>query len=218
MPWSGSSFSRTNGTNNGNDVWAQDKAAGTKITTQRHDAHDQDIADAINACLKKDGANAATADLNLGGYKLSSVADGTADDDAATVRQLPAEASDVDLQAGTDSAKKVTSRRLYTANAPKTIAYTSTITLDLKASRAFSIDPLTGNLTLANPTNIIPGQSGKIRLQQDATGSRTLALGSYWKRPNGTLVLSTAANAVDHLWYYAESATEIVLTTTQAHS
>lgn len=71
MGWNGSgSFERTNGTNTGDDVWEQDKDAGVKITTARHDTHDQDLADGIENCLAKDGQNAMTANLNMGGKVL----------------------------------------------------------------------------------------------------------------------------------------------------
>ena len=47
-------------------------------------------------------------------------------------------------------------------------------------------------------------------ITQDGTGSRTLAYGSNWKFPGGTApTLTTAANAVDVVAYYVESATRI---------
>lgn len=57
--------------------------------------------------------------------------------------------------------------------------------------------------TLANPTNLVAGQSGSIFIVQDATGSRTItAWGSAWDFAGGTPpTLSTAANAVDRLDY-----------------
>jgi hypothetical protein len=42
------------------------------------------LGDGINACLKKDGTNAATADLNIGGFKLTNLADPTSAQHAAT--------------------------------------------------------------------------------------------------------------------------------------
>ena len=69
---------------------------------------------------------------------------------------------------------------------------------------------LAGNRTLANPTNVVAGQSGSIVITQDATGSRTLAYGGYWKFAAGTAPsLTVTANAVDVLVYYVESATRI---------
>ena len=90
------------------------------------------------------------------------------------------------------------------------LTYGATITPDFSASNNFSAT-LTGNTTLANPTNLTAGQSGVITITQDATGGRTMAFGSYWKFANGTApTLSTSASAVDDLAYYVESSTRIV--------
>lgn len=85
----------------------------------------------------------------------------------------------------------------------------TTITPDFAAGNNFSVT-LGGNRTLANPTNLTAGQSGVIVITQDGTGSRTLAYGSNWKFPGGTVpTLTTAASAVDVVAYYCESATRI---------
>lgn len=90
------------------------------------------------------------------------------------------------------------------------ITYASTMTPDFATSNNFSI-AMTGNATLANPTNLVAGQSGVITISQDATGSRTLAYGSYFKFASGAApTLSTSANAVDDFAYYVESSTRIV--------
>lgn len=44
---------------------------------------------------------------------------------------------------------------------------------------------LGGNITIGNPTNTKPGQTGLIVLQQDTTGGRTVAFGSAWRFANG---------------------------------
>ena len=85
----------------------------------------------------------------------------------------------------------------------------ATITPDFSANNGFSVT-LGGNRTLANPTNLVAGQSGVILVTQDGTGSRTLAYGSYWKFPGGTApTLTTTASAVDALVYYVGSTTQI---------
>lgn len=69
---------------------------------------------------------------------------------------------------------------------------------------------LAGNRTLGTPTNPKPGQSGTIEIKQDATGSRTLAFAPNWKFAGGAVpVLTTAANAVDELFYQVRSSTFI---------
>jgi hypothetical protein len=90
------------------------------------------------------------------------------------------------------------------------LTYASTVTPDLATSNNFSVT-LTGNVILANPTNIVPGQSGVIVITQDATGSRTISFGTYWKFSNATVpVLTTTANAVDYLTYYVADSTKIL--------
>ena len=88
MPWSGGTFTRTNGVHTGSTLWVQDRDAGTKILAARHDTHDQDLADGINATLEKSGSNAATGNLDIGSNRITLVADGTAKTDAATVNQI----------------------------------------------------------------------------------------------------------------------------------
>lgn len=85
----------------------------------------------------------------------------------------------------------------------------ATITPNFALANNFSVT-LAGNRTLANPSNLVAGQSGVIVVTQDATGSRTLSYGTNWKFPGGTApTLTTAANSVDILAYYVESATRI---------
>ena len=85
----------------------------------------------------------------------------------------------------------------------------ATITPDFSAANHFSFT-LAGNRTLANPTNIVAGQSGAIFITQDGTGSRTLDYGTYWKFAGGTApTLSTGTGAIDMLVYVVKSSTEI---------
>lgn len=68
----------------------------------------------------------------------------------------------------------------------------------------------TENTTLANPTNLTAGQSGIIVFTQHASSPKTLAFGSYWDFPGGTVPTVTASNsAVDVLAYYVNSSTSI---------
>jgi microcystin-dependent protein len=77
MPWGGispsQSFTRTNGTRTGATTWQEADAAGVDILSDAHDTHDQDIADGVNACIKKDGGNAATSNLPMGGFRHTNV-------------------------------------------------------------------------------------------------------------------------------------------------
>ena len=117
-----------------------------------------------------------------------------------------------DVQAfDADTAKTDVAQSFTAAQRGTVVALTdgATITPDFSAGNNFSVT-LGGNRTLANPTNLTAGQSGTIVITQDATGSRTLAFGGYWKFPTGTApTLTTAAASVDVLAYYVESSTRI---------
>lgn len=79
------------------------------------------------------------------------------------------------------------------------------ITSDFNDSNFFSVT-LAGNRTLDNPSNLVAGQSGSIWLIQDATGGRTLSLGSNFKTSLGSAIeLTTTANAIDRLDYVVRS-------------
>ena len=88
---------------------------------------------------------------------------------------------------------------------------TGSVTLDFQANQNFILT-LTGNLTLANPSTEQTGQSGIIVFIQDGTGSRTLSLGTdYETAAAGGITLSTAADAVDIVPYFVQSAGNILL-------
>ena len=117
-----------------------------------------------------------------------------------------------DVQAfDADTAKTDVAQSFTAAQRGTVVALTdgATITPDFAAGNNFSVT-LGGNRTLANPTNQTAGQSGVIVVTQDGTGGRTLAFGSNWKFPGGTApTLTTAANSIDVLAYYCESASRI---------
>ena len=90
-----------------------------------------------------------------------------------------------------------------------TLTDAATITPDFGANQNFTVT-LGGNRTLANPTNIVVGQTGSIFVVQDGTGSRTLSFGAYYDFVGGTApTLSTTAAAVDRIDYIVRTATSI---------
>ena len=94
----------------------------------------------------------------------------------------------------------------------------ATITPDFGANQNFTVT-LGGNRTLANPTNIVAGQTGSIFVVQDATGGRTLSFGAYFKFPAGTApTLSSGANAVYRIDYIVRTTTEIHAVFTGAYA
>jgi hypothetical protein len=94
--------------------------------------------------------------------------------------------------------------------ADTSVAYSATMTLDLSTATRF-VTVLGGNVTLANPLNRKPGYY-RLKVVQDATGGRTIAFGSAFKASGGIagIVLSTAANAVDYL-YFDDDGSNIVV-------
>lgn len=73
----------------------------------------------------------------------------------------------------------------------------TTIQVELGHSDMF-LYTMAGDRTLANPTAPVDGKRFKIRIKQDATGSRIMTYGSQYKF-SGPSALSTAANSVDIL-------------------
>lgn len=181
MAWNGTgTFSRTNGVNTGTTVWAADKAAGVKIVSDRHDTHDQDLADGINACLAKNGENAATANLDLGGFKFTNAADGTSDSDLASVGQtekLSGRTTTHDFTSDANytltSAQEGYYRIIFTDTTPyltasRTITHSTTqychliqnntlqsLTIKTSAGTGVTIAPGTSRPVLCDGTNII---------------------------------------------------------------
>jgi hypothetical protein len=88
---------------------------------------------------------------------------------------------------------------------------TGSVTLDFAANQNFVLT-LTGNVTLANPTTEQVGQSGFIVFIQDATGGRTVSLGTDYETAGGAgLTLSSAASATDVVPYIVAASGRILL-------
>jgi len=95
--------------------------------------------------------------------------------------------------------------------------YSATLSTDLTPNNMDVYDnfylTLGANITINNPTNHTVGQSGKVVIKQDATGSRLITWGSYYLFPGGTEpTLSTVANSIDTFEYIVISSTEILIT------
>jgi len=85
----------------------------------------------------------------------------------------------------------------------------ATITPNFALNNSFTVT-LGGNRTLANPTNLVAGQSGVFIINQDGTGGRTLAYGSNYDFGGGTApTLTTTANAQDMIAYFVVSSSRI---------
>ena len=129
-------------------------------------------------------------------------------DDATGVLSAEVLAANVNEYRGGASGKVLTGSQVWLAANEVAIAYAANIAPDMSTFINASV-LLTGPCLLDNPTNT-KAQSGYIRFQQDATGSRVVTFGANWEFASGNIpVLSTGANAEDLLFYQVLSATRI---------
>ena len=92
----------------------------------------------------------------------------------------------------------------------ETLADGATITANLASNNNFQVT-ISGNRTIANPTNIKAGQSGIIYIQQ-GIGSNTVVWGNVWRFTDNTApTLSTANSAIDAVVYSVRATNSIVV-------
>ena len=128
---------------------------------------------------------------------------------ATSVALATSIANHLPLAGGTITGEARFSKSAYADQTSLTDEATVSISLDL--SNNFHLT-LGDNRTLGNPTagNINLGQTGSIFVAQDGTGSRTLAFGTSYEFPAGTVpTMSTSINAVDRLDYIVRTSTAI---------
>jgi hypothetical protein len=153
----------------------------------------------------------------------SGLATGGGDLSANRTINVPA-AGYADVWAGTDTSKALTSGAVMTAAAPVSLQYGASISTvgdaNLDMSKFINGEvTLTGNTILPNPINLQSGDSGRIKIVQDSTGSRLLSSwGSFWHAEGGKPTLSTTPGAVDWLYYDVVSSTYIVASLVKAPS
>lgn len=89
-----------------------------------------------------------------------------------------------------------TTTALQTATTPAVVSLTdaATIATDASLGTVFTVT-LGGNRTLGNPTNMVAGQLYRWIIVQDGTGTRTLAYGSAFTWPAGSVPTVTATAA-----------------------
>jgi hypothetical protein len=113
----------------------------------------------------------------------------------------------------TSTGIQVTGTALATTDTDTT--NTGNVTLDFGANQNFVLT-LTGNVTLDNPTTEQVGQSGFITFIQDATGGRTVSLGTDYETAGGAgLSLSSTASTTDVVPYIVVASNRILLGTPQ---
>lgn len=189
-----------------NGVWsAWSKVVQTQGEADaRYPLRANNLADVGNVATAFSNIKQASTETATGVVELATTAETQAGTDAVravTPAGLTAkEATSAQYVANTAD-RILTTDQVWGAAALVTLTDAATISVDMSTLINATVT-LAGNRTLASPTNEKIGQSGVIYIVQDATGSRTLAYGSEWKFPGGTApTLSTAANAVDALYY-----------------
>ena len=114
------------------------------------------------------------------------------------------------LQTTLNAKAALASAQTFTAAQRGTVSSLSsaaTITPNFATANNFSVS-LSTNTTIANPSNLVAGQSGAIAITY--SGDRTVAFGSNWKFPGGTApTMTSTSGKVDVVVYYVESSTRI---------
>lgn len=107
---------------------------------------------------------------------------------------------------------------VWSSAAEVTLTDAATIAVDMSTFLNATVT-LGGNRTLGQPSNTKVGQSGVIRIVQDATGSRTLAYHADWEFAGGAApTLSTTAATNDLLLYHVLAANRIFASLARAVS
>jgi hypothetical protein len=148
-----------------------------------------------------DDSAGATAWLTLGNGLTITTTTIAVDAASQTVDGIVELATAAEYRTGTDTGRVPAIDQIWAAPAEVTLTDAATIAVDM-STFINAVVTLAGNRTLGSPTNEKVGQTGYIRIVQDATGSRTLAYGTDWEFAGGTApVLSTTAADQDVLFY-----------------
>lgn len=121
MAWNGSgTFSKIY-------TWDQDRLNDIPINSQRHDTQDDTFVSGINNCITKDGQNAATGNLPMGGNRHTNVGNATARNEYATLGQLQDRAGSYVVTTGSSNA-------YIAALSPAITAYTTGLEVSINAN------------------------------------------------------------------------------------
>lgn len=88
MAFSGGTFTTTDGTRTGPNVFQAEQSAGIDILASNFDAVVDDIAAGLTNCITKNGQTTPTSDLPMGGYKFSGVGNAAARANFAAAGQV----------------------------------------------------------------------------------------------------------------------------------
>jgi len=112
---------------------------------------------------------------------------------------------------------------IVTLLAPKTIRSTIVVLTQVGINTSWNAGlgslyrlTLTGDTTLANPTNVVVGAIYQIEVNQNANGLHILSWGTNYKFPNGDQpIISLDPDSIDIITIYTKSATELLVTYVQ---
>jgi hypothetical protein len=131
---------------------------------------------------------------------------------STTLPGLIEAATAAEYRANTAGVLALTPTEVWSAMSEVALSDGATVSWDMATGFDFSLT-LGGNRTLAAPTNVKVGQKGRLRVIQDATGSRTITWNGNFDFSGGTApTLSTTAAAKDVLYYDCITATSILIT------
>lgn len=194
MAWSGGVYTQTDGVYSGDGICASQAGDGDpKIKAAEMDALLEDHADGINACLNKDGSNAATGNLDLGTNKVTNMAAGTAtgnagrwDEDLASL-SVAGTSLEANLNSGTTltvdlagiaAAGEVTLSGAQTITGKKTFSGDAVVTSTLKPAEATYWAMGYNNNTSVNVTHDVTALSRRF-IRNTAAFTLTLSIPTY---------------------------------------
>jgi hypothetical protein len=97
--------------------------------------------------------------------------------------------------------KLLTTDGLWASAVPVVVPYAASVTLNFANGINFSIESITGAITIANPTGGKAGMSGYVRLSGSGMSGAAITWGSNWHFPTGTKPTTMGANTHDIIWY-----------------
>lgn len=173
----------------------------------------EEVASDGSAALTAHIAGALLAANNLSDVASAATAFGNIKQDATTSATGATElATAAEYRSNAAGNVVLTPAEVYSAMAEVSLTDAATIAWNMDAGFDFTVT-LGGNRTLGQPTNQRVGKKGRVRVVQDATGTRTLAYHADFEFAAGVaLVLSTAANAQDVLYYDVLASNRILFT------
>lgn len=92
--------------------WEDDRINDIDIVSDRHDEEDDNFAEGLTACVCKDGRSTMSGNLNLGGYRISNLANAIASADAVNKSQMEQTATNLENTL-TGLIKQCVNQRVY---------------------------------------------------------------------------------------------------------